>query len=279
MFSKKTVSTPCSLHNGSANYGLVLDPFWADFPHVSRCLQTPDWFTHPHLFSSSNQNRSFSPSHPIDARRHVAKLHSCVPLPPLHILYIHAPTTVSPGGHRSSVGGEHRCYPILEPHPHPIPHSPPIIFVHPDPPIPSHPAPAGRTAVGQWYLLPLTSKRTVQSCSATMREGKTDIVVKWWPSFLHFRWSASTPKFPILHIKKVSTKNTSSLSGSSSGWAAAAERKVSSNGIWCSFKQLSRLQRKQSLFRLCSVSNYCKNTTNTFAKCWLFSSVLLLWSL
>lgn len=107
---------------------------------------------------------------PLTQSMPVGMLQRSIPTFPFHgSTYIHAPTTVSPGGHRSSVGGEHRCYPILEPHPHPFPHSPPIIFVHPNPPIPSHPAPAGHTAVGQWYLLLLTSKLTVQSCSATMR--------------------------------------------------------------------------------------------------------------
>lgn len=127
--------------------------FWIHFEqifHTSPAACKRLIGSHTHIcFPPPIRIALFSPSHPIDARRHVAKLHPCVPLPPLHILYIHAPTTVSPGGHRSSVGGDHRCYPILEPHPHPIPHSPPIIFVHPDPPIPSHPAPAGRTAVGQ----------------------------------------------------------------------------------------------------------------------------------
>lgn len=104
--------------------------------------------------------------------------------------------------------------------------------------------------------------QSLQSKAAQQQwEGKTDIVVKWWPSFLHFRWDASTLKFPILHIKKVSPKNTSSRSGSASGRAAAAETEVSSCGIWCSFKQISRLQREQSLFHLSSMSKYCKNTT------------------
>lgn len=87
---------------------------------------------------------------PLTLSMPVGMLQSYIPAFSFHgSTYIHAPTTVSPGGHRSSVGGEHRCSPILEPHPHPFPHSPPIIFVHPNPPIPLRPTPAGHTAVGQ----------------------------------------------------------------------------------------------------------------------------------
>lgn len=152
-------------------------------------------------FSSSNHNDSFfsfTQSMP------VGMLQSCIPTFPFHSsTYIHTPTTVSPGGHRSSVGGEHHYGPIL-----------------------TGATPPSHSWLSSNHIYASKSSNTQRastcrshSCRPMIfagfdikayspkllsnnERGKTDIVVKWWPSFLHLRWSASTLKFPIFHMKK-----------------------------------------------------------------------------
>lgn len=199
---KKTVPTPCSLHDGSANYGLVLDPFWADFPHISRCWQTPDWFTHPHLFFSSNHNRSFFPLSPnrcLSACCNATSLRSPSTVPHIFMLPQQSPQGATEVQLEGSIAAtlfwnhtpipsltilqSYLCIPILQ-----YPHTLHLQVTQ-----------LSANDICCFWHQSLQSKAAQQQW-----EGKTDIVVKWWPSFLHFRWSASTLKFPILHIKKKS---------------------------------------------------------------------------
>lgn len=192
----------------------------------------PDWLTHSHLFFSSNQNRSFFSTHPIDACRRVAKLHPRVPLPRFHMLPQQSPRGATEVQCEGSIAAtlfwnhtpipfptllqSYLCIRILQ-----YPHTLHLQVTQ-----------LSANDICCFWHQSLHSKAAQQQW-----EGKTDIVVNWWPSFLHFRWSASTLKFPILHIKKYLPRTPAALADRLQ--AALLQQREK---IWCSFKQLSRLQ-------------------------------------
>lgn len=233
-------------------YAIVLQImvwFWIHFgqisPHVSRCLPPPHWFTQPHLFLPAPIPIAlfFFFSLALTQSMPVGRLQSYVPTLPFPQFHIYSCSHNSlPRGPQISVGGEHHCWPILTGTTPPShswlssnricaskssnTHTPSTCRSHSCRPI-------------------IFAGFDIKACSPKLlsnnEKGKTDIVVKRWPSFLHFRWSASTLKFPILHIKKEYLQRTP---------AAFAGRKVSREGIWagwCSFKALGQLHGKQSL--------------------------------
>lgn len=89
------------------NFGSILSRF-----STRLLLLAKVWLVHTSTFVFVQPIRialfSFNQS------RLVGMLQCYIPAFPFHSsTYIHAPTTVSPGGHRSSVGREHRCSRIL----------------------------------------------------------------------------------------------------------------------------------------------------------------------
>lgn len=109
------VFEPCRWRDSSANYGLVLDPFWADFPHVSRCC-----YPHPPIGSRSHirfcplQSQLLFFSLALTQSMPVGRLQSYVPTLPFPQFHIYSCSHNSlPRGPQILVGGEHHCWPIL----------------------------------------------------------------------------------------------------------------------------------------------------------------------
>lgn len=180
----------------------------------------------------------------------VGRLQSYVPTLPFPQFHIYSCSHNSlPRGPQISVGGEHHCWPILTgttPPSHSWRSSNRICAsissnTHTPSTCRSH---SCRPIIFAGFDIKAYSPKLLSN----NERGKTDIVVKRWPSFLHFRWSASTLKFPILHIKKEYLQRTPAAFADP--LQAAGGRKASREGIWagwCSFKGLGQLHEKQSL--------------------------------